>query len=156
MSMRGSRTWSGAPAIMGVLKIPGAIVQIRTPWRDRSRAIGKCHAGNTSLAGGIGGLAYLTIERCNRGRVDDNTSSSASPSGSLTCMIAAHLLRTENVPIRFTCTMKLNLAISRAPSRPTVRDVRQCPHNSLMCIAPKSSAIWLIALLTDSSSVTFT
>ena len=63
---------------MGVLKIPGAIVQIRTPWRDRS-GDRQCHAGNTSLAGGIGGLAYLTIERCNRGRVDDHPSPALRP-----------------------------------------------------------------------------
>ena len=40
ISMSGSRTRSGAPASMGVSKIPGAMVHNRMPERERSRAIG--------------------------------------------------------------------------------------------------------------------
>ena len=40
ISINGSRTRSGAPAIIGVSNMPGAMVHTRMPERDRSRAMG--------------------------------------------------------------------------------------------------------------------
>ena len=40
ISTSGSRTFGGAAASIGVLKMPGAMVHTRIPYRARSRAIG--------------------------------------------------------------------------------------------------------------------
>ena len=72
-------------------------------------------------------------------------------------MIAAHLLNTEKIPRRFTCTTKLNLFISCAPSLPTVLDDAPTPAQlTLMCMGPKCVLTASTAVLTEPSSVTLT
>ena len=60
------------PAIIGVSKIPGAMVTTRMPKRASSRAMGSVRATTPPFGGGVGGLADLAIEGSDGGGVDDD------------------------------------------------------------------------------------
>lgn len=65
-------TDSGRPAILGVMKMPGAIVMTRMPKRASSRAIGKVIPNHATLRRRVPGLSDLSVESRDRCRIDDD------------------------------------------------------------------------------------
>jgi hypothetical protein len=149
-----ARISSDKDAIIGVRKIPGAIVLTRMPIRANSRANGNIIPTTPPLDAEYGAWPICPSNAATDA-VLIMTPRSPSAFGSFFCMMAAASLATIKLPTRLICTTLENWLAGIGPSRPSDRPGIRTPAQLTASVIPAmNSAACRIEVWTFFSSAT--